>query len=237
MNRSHLALTMGAILLTSSNIALAETNHDHFEILLMGGLANLDADDMDSLIQTNEDEWESFTGQVGLGYVYFFPIELETGAVQWFPSINPQVSVYFLGGDDIEGEVSQQRSEFNDIDYTMELQSTRAMFDLALTLASIDWFSIYAIGGAGVAWNKTKFSTTHNQADLDTSNSSGIAYEFGGGATAQLRFDLAVSVEYLYTRLTDVGLADHTDPDFDNQSSEFDINSQAILLGLRLALN
>lgn len=256
MNRISRALTVSTILLVDSSIALASDDFEpFFELLVMGGVSTLDAEDAsmimsasetDLLTQTNDGDWESWTGQLGVGYVYPLAEDLETGDVQWFSLINPQINLYYLDGDTIEGDVYQyQSADFNFLDYTMDYHSTRLMFDLGITVASIDGFSIYAIGGLGLAWNEIDFLATPNQLGLDcgvvgynlnSQSSTSFAYEFGGGITAAVNDDIAISLEYLYTGFTDVELGNNTDSDFDIQNSDLDINSQSVLLGLRFAL-
>ncbi|MFA6037542.1 MAG: outer membrane beta-barrel protein [Legionellales bacterium] len=253
MNISWPLLTATTILATSTNFAFAATE-PFFEILVMGGIATLDATDTslqisdsetDKLIQTNDGNWESWTGQVGVGYVSPLTHELQTGDVQWFPLITPQINLYYLDGDDIQGDVYQfESADFDNLDYNMDFQSTRLMFDLGLTLAAIDRFSVYAIAGAGIAWNKTDLNANPNQQgidcgaigfDIDSKTSSSFAYEFGGGMTYAAMDNLAISLEYLYTGFTDVELGNDSD-EFDIESQDLDINSQAVLLGLRFAL-
>jgi opacity protein-like surface antigen len=258
MIRYHHALTASIILLMSSKTAFAYYDQDFFpEIILMGGASTIDAEDtsiiisgseVDSLSQTNRGDWDAFTLQAGFGYAYFLTDELSTGAVDWFPYVTPQINVYYLNGDAIEGDAHQiiYDSTFDTLDYTMNLQSTRAMFDVGLTVAKVDWFSIYAIGGIGVAWNQLDFNATPNQLgddcgvegyQLDSENSSGFAYEFGGGISISFRKDLALSLEYLYSGLTDVELGNtSTDSEFNAEGPEIDINNQSILLGLRFAI-
>ncbi len=258
MIRYHHALTASVILLMSSKTAFAYYDQDSFaEIILMGGASTVAAEDtslvisgseVDVLTQTNRGDWEAFTLQGGFGYAYFLTDQLTTGAVEWFPYVTPQINVYYLKSDEIEGDVHQiiHNSSFDTLDSTMNLESTRAMFDVGLTVAKIDWFSIYAIGGVGIAWNQLDFDARPNQLgddcgvdgyQLDSENSSGFAYEFGGGISISFRTDLALSLEYLYTGLTDVELGNSSsDSEFNVEGPELDINSQSILLGLRLAI-
>ncbi|MGA2654959.1 MAG: outer membrane beta-barrel protein [Gammaproteobacteria bacterium] len=249
-------LTTSAILLLSSN-AFAYYNEESFpEINIMGGISSIDmedtslvinATDVDLLTQTSEDTWQAFTVEAGFGWVYFITNQLKTGAVQWFPYVTPKINVYYLDSSDLKGHVYQDEY-YNEhtLDYTMDFESVRAMFDVELTLAKINWFSVYGIGGIGVAWNKLQLNTKPTQLgleldaknyELESKNSSGFAYEFGAGITADLRNDLAISLEYLYSGLTNVELGNSpADSDFNIYGSSLDINNQSILLGLRFAI-
>ena len=122
--------------------------------------------------------------------------------------------MYYLNGDAIEGDIYENNDpNFNTRSYDMNLQSIRAMFDVGLTVVKINWLSVYAIGGIGVAWNEVSLNAKPNQLgleediegyELQSENSSGFAYEFGGGLSAELRKDLAITLEYLYSGLTHV---------------------------------
>ncbi len=256
MKGYYQSLSAVALLAGSTHSALANDDFNpFFEILVMGGTVSLDAEDTslqitewetDKLTQANEGDWKSWTGQIGVGYVYPLAEDLETGDVQWFPLINPQLNVYYLDGDGIHGDVHQfESAEFDTLDYKMDYRSTRLMYDVGITVAAIDKFSIYAIGGAGIAWNQVEFKAKPNAFglecgtegfELDTENSTSFAYEFGGGMTYAILDDVAISVEYLYTGFKDVKIGDDTDSDFDIESDDLDVNSQSILLGLRFAI-
>lgn len=92
----------------------------------------------------------------------------KTGEVQWFNAINPQLNVYYLGNGDIEGDVWRFESpDWNQMDYSMDFDSTRLMFDLGINIVTIEKFSLYAIGGAGLSWNNTQLNATPNQTGID----------------------------------------------------------------------
>ncbi len=256
MDRYKKVLLGCTILTTLSSPAFADEFDPFVEFLVFGGIASLDAGDStiritsqetDQLVQTNENDWKAWTGQVGLGYVAQFAEELSSGEVDWFPIINPQINVYYLGGEDIEGDVWRfQDPNFNQADYSMKFHSTRLMFDLALTIAQIERLSIYAIGGLGIAWNEIDFNARSTEVcpiedvSLNSNNDNSFAYEFGGGLTYAAFDSMAISLEYLYTGFNNIGLGDHNDDvndqGLDVKASDIDIHSQAVLLGLRFAL-
>ncbi|MGA2655197.1 MAG: hypothetical protein ABSF18_04385 [Gammaproteobacteria bacterium] len=254
MNRYHQALTAGAILLTSSNIAFAEEIDPFFELLAMAGIATIDLEETtlqvspieyDTQVPTTEGDFKSWTLQLGLSYVYPFIDDLETGEVQWFPVINPQINIYYLDGSGLEGDVLRfEDPDFNHMDYGMDYDSTRLMFDLGITLASFADFSIYAIGGAGVAWNEIAYSATEkpgvdcpiSHLELASHNSAGFAYEFGGGITYGGFEDVAISLQYLYTGFDDVELGNGENAGYEIEGTDLDINAQSLLLGVRFAL-
>lgn len=241
-------------------IAFAEEDYDpFFELILMGGIGTIDADDAtvqvtevetDTLTQTNDDDWRSsWTGQIGLGYVYPLAEDFDTDDLQFFSVINPQLNVYYTGGD-IDGDVLQFGDpDFNNMDYDMDFNSIRLMFDVALTVLQLQEFSLYAIGGLGIAWNNVDFNAEAEEDcecgaanyDTDSDWSTGLAYEFGGGISYALTTDVSLSLEYLYTGFNDVEIGDSDDDeafenDLDIEGSKFDLNTQMVLLGLRVAL-
>lgn len=249
------ALTLTAILSTSSGMAFADEFDPFFEILIFGGVTNVNAtdthvkvsdSDTDKFVQSNDNDWNAWTAQLGVGYVYPLTDELSSGDVQWFPIINPQLNVYYLGNADIHSDVYLYgMDEYDFMDSAMDYDSTRLMFDLGLTIAQIDQFSVYALAGAGIAWNNVNLNATPNQEGIDCgiypyslndNNSTSFAYEFGGGVTYAASDRVAISLEYLYAGINDVKLGSDTSSDFDLEGSSFDVNSQSVLLGLRFAI-
>ena len=235
-----------------------EEEEGFFELLVFGGVASMDPesttlhvspDETDLLTNSTSDDWDSWTAQVGVGYVY--PIEgddMYTGDVRWFANINPQLNLYYLDASDMNGDTYLfQDPSYNLADWNMEFNSTRLMFDLALTVATLERLSLYVLGGAGVAFNRTELNSIAHPGSgiadvyLDSEDSTSFAYEFGGGLTYALMDDLAVSLEYLFTGINDVGLGETTttlgcDQTFNISGGDMDIDSQALMLGLRLAL-
>lgn len=258
MNSFNRLLIMSAALLAISPTAFSEEAEyePFFEILVMGGWSFADMTDatmtineveVDKLEQTNEGDWNAWTAQLGLGYVYFLTDDFDTDDLQWFPVINPQLNLYYFNTNDIEGDVLRfEDPNANQMDYDMHFNSTRLMFDVALTVAQLQEFSIYAIAGAGVSWNNVDdFSATEKDGvdcgiqpiDLDSNSSTSFAYEFGGGLSYAINTDLSVSVEYLYAGINDIDLGNDEDVENLNVAgSDFDINTQSVLLGLRFAL-
>jgi opacity protein-like surface antigen len=238
-------------MLIASTTAWADYDVDPYvELLLMAGVTTTDSENatletfsFQELEQTNQSDWNFFTGQVGVSYVY--PLaDFSTGVVDWFPSIMPQINVYFIDSGEIVGNMYEQPTNVNNLDYTMDYDNIRAMFDLGITVLAIDRFSIYALAGVGMSWNSIDFKANPTPEGMDNDvdpfelygqHSSSMAYEFGGGVSYALLDSVAISVEYLYAGILDVKIdQDNNDYTADVASTEFDINTQTILAGLRL---
>lgn len=251
-------LSASAILAMSIPMAYAEEDEfdPFFEILLMGGISAVDVEDFtvqiteqetDKFVPKEEADWDSWTGQVGVGYVYLLSDEFYTDEIEWFPFINPQINLYYLQADDLSGDIHQhEMAEFDNLDYDMNFHSTRLMFDLGLTIVSLEHFSIYALGGLGVAWNDVDLDAIPNEQgeqcgingfDLDSETSTSFAYEWGAGMTYAASDRVAISLEYLYAGITDVAIGESDEDDeFEIESSDIQVNTQSVLLGLRFAL-
>lgn len=254
-----LAVALGSTAVYAED--LEEQFEDGFQILIAGGIASLDQDgsidvtsnETDTLVQGDEG-WDSWTAKVGVGYQ--FPLmeneDDDEDDLQWLPNLTPQLNLYYLGGGDIDGDVLRYENS-NQADYSMDYSSTRLMFDLALTLASMERFSVYVLGGLGASWNNTSLETTPTSEflpfgfELEDSDSTTFAYEFGAGIGYAITDDIGISLEYLYANLGDVevqGNASLTGGDYDAddprtldiENSDVEISSQSILLGLNFAL-
>ena len=101
------------------------------------------------------------------------------------------------------------------------------------------------MGGLGIAWNTIDFDWKGNPGSdvevrefhLDETDSSGFAYEFGGGVNYAVGEDIAISLQYLYTVFDNVNVSGINDlNDFEVESSDLDIKSQSVLLGVRLSI-
>lgn len=228
----------------------------YFQLSLSAGIANASQHDSelvvtqsetDILKQTNDNNWSGWTVQFGLGYVV--PLywewndedESET-QIQWLNAITPQLNLYILNGTDLTGEVKR----FNDSDdvdatYNMQFDSTRLMFDTAINILSVRDFSFFAMAGLGIAWTSTDFVMLHDShvriddLDLGASNDSDFAYEFGGGINYYIDEDFDISLQYLYTRFSNVNVSGQ-DENFKVYSSDLDIKTQSLLLGARIKI-
>ncbi len=253
-----------ALMAMTSGLAYADEDDEDeweyipfFEFIAMGGIANLDADDAsidvtrsetDRLVQTDDDDWENWTGRLGIGYNYPLTDEFNHEELVWFPIITPQLNFYYLNGD-TEGEIQRFEDPSNTPEnFDMEFISKRVMFDLSLTLATYEHVSVYVLGGAGVSWNDVDFSSHLNGSfdcgceltplSLEAEDSSSFAYEFGAGINYAVFDHLTLSVEYLFTGITDVQLGDSDTEETDLVfgGTDMDINTQAVLAGIRVAL-
>ncbi len=239
---------LGMALALTSGFVFAEDVEDQLEgglqLLIAGGISSIDqdgtfnptSDETDSLVQ-NEEDWNFWTAKVGIGYEFLIDLDDDSedeDDFRWLPNVIPQVNLYYLDGDEIDGHVLRFE-ESNQADYTMDYSSARLMFDLAVTFASMQGFSIYGIGGLGISWNDTDFSTTPTSDllpygfELDSDATTSFAYEFGIGLGYDITDDIGISLEYLYASLGDVevqGTAKLTgdgdsDPDDDPENSGY----------------
>jgi opacity protein-like surface antigen len=223
-----------------------------FEIIAMGGIATLDAEDAyvdvteyesDRLEQTNENDWDAWTVNLGLAYNQALTDNKNTDEWIWFPQISPQLNLYYLAGD-IEGEVYRFDSpDWNQESYEMDFASTRLMLDLALTIGSYKHFSIYGIAGIGLSWNSVDFeASAHEGLDcpinplgLESEDSTSFAYEVGAGMSYEIIKPVTLSLQYLYTGILDVKVGGPHDFETERES-EMDLSSQSVMLGLRIAI-
>lgn len=209
-----------AVYLDKDGLLDPGTAPNHFEVIGAVGVGNLmpgsgllgvTSNETDFLVQPNGNNWNTFAGQAGIGYVYYRPGALQySDKAQWFTAIEPEVNGYYLGQGNFTGDVYRFNSPaFNEMTYSMSLQSARVMVDGALTIASKKKYALYAIGGVGNAWNILSYSDTYNNAancpdqglNLGSHTNSNFAWEVGGGVTYTYNPRILLSVEYLYADL------------------------------------
>ena len=240
-----------------------EQPRNHFEIIGAPGIARLSAgnselgvtsSETDRLVQTNSNAWNTLAGQLGFGYVYYFGhAQKYSDCVQWFPSIEPELNVYYLSSNSIKGDVWRfDNSAFNDLTFDIPLRSTRLMLDAALTVASWKQISIYAIGGIGNAWNRIGYSDKDNdngdvtdtcpeqRLSLNNRSQSKFVWEAGAGATYAFNDRFGLSLEWLYTNLGNVRTSGSGDTATITAPvivpAHFNLKSQTLLLGLHIAV-
>jgi opacity protein-like surface antigen len=229
---------------------------NHFEVIGAGGLAKLRAgnstyavtgDETDTLVQTNENQWSTLAGQLGGGYVYYFySNRRHTNHLRWFPSIEPQLNLYQLSSDSIEGNVLRFGS-YNQGTFDIPVRSTRLMLDAALTIAAWKQYSVYVKGGIGHAWTRLSYNDSINTepgCDMDLTLSShtnsNFVWEAGAGVLYDINNRFGVSLEYLYANLGTVKTSVHgsvgtfTLPLVNAPS--FHLRAQTVLLGLHIAV-
>ncbi|MBA2709593.1 MAG: porin family protein [Tatlockia sp.] len=230
---------------------------NHFEVYGAIGIVNLKAEDsflrvtaseVDKLVQTNDGHWGT-GAQLGFGYIYFlrdtYPFP---GRLEWFPAIEPQVNVNFTTiSSGIRGDVLRfADSNFRDLSYKMPFSSARVMADAALTVASLNRFSVYAKGGIGTAWNTIRYEDSENffgptpleNLILDENSRTQFAWEAGGGLTYNFTDRVALSLEYLFANIGKIRLA--ATGDTGNIAvpvivpTHFNLDTQSLLLTLRI---
>ena len=227
-----------------------ETNRDHFDIIGALGVATIGNDDStlrlsalekDRVVQTNSG-LNKFTAQLGVGYVHYFSDTWQSANVKWFPSIEPELNVYYLGGSSINGDVLQfENPQLNNLTYSMPFNSTRLMADAALTIATLNKFSIYGKGGLGNAWSRIGYSDTFNDAgsrlDLNAIHDSSFVWEAGAGMQYAVNHRMGIGVEYLYTALGRQKVSSHANGTSASVvvPGSFHMNTQAALFSLHVA--
>ncbi|AMQ28679.1 TPA: SPOR domain-containing protein [Legionella pneumophila] len=238
---------------------LDPTAPNHFDIIGAIGVATLEAGDSylgvtssetDRLVQTNSNDWNTLAAQLGVGYVYYFHnYNPFSDQVQWFTAIEPQINGYYLGQSSINGDVWRfDDPNFNDMTYTMPIESYRLMLDGALTVVSRKQYSLYVKGGIGNAWNRVGYSDADRNGipcadqflNLNSATHSSFAWEVGAGLFYAINNRFALSLEYLYA---DLGTANTSDTGFTGSittpvliPASFRLTSQAALLGLHVAI-
>lgn len=237
-------------------IPIASPNH--FEIIAAAGIGAFDLEhgslgithsEIDKLVP-EDDDWDNFAAQLGIGYVFFFrDPEQYDDSVVWFPSFGPQLNAYYIGRSNIEGDVWRfGNSNFNELSFTMPVESTRLMLDGVLTIATVKKkLSLYVKGGIGDAWNRAGYRDRDNgescavqNLNLDSESHSNFAWEVGTGLFYAFNHRIGVSLEYLYADLGKVKTSDEgtsgtiTAPII--VPASFRLNSQAVMLGLHISL-
>lgn len=183
--------------------------------------------------------------------------EEDDDGLRWFRGITPQINLYYLGGD-VSGDVYRwENPEWNEADYTMDFNSTRLMFDLAMNIVSLENWSLYVLGGLGVAWNETELDYDfdddlgYSDFDVDTTETTAFAYEFGAGLSYALSDNWAISLEYLYADLGDIEIDGEAtfgsaaavgtasccgENETQIESNDMDMTTQSVILGVTFAL-
>lgn len=260
MRATFLCSLFTASVLASSIALAADTSSDNVEVIAALGVGNLmpgsgllgvTSNETDFLVQPNGNHWNSFAAEAGVGYVHYLRGALQYSEnLQWFPSIEPEVNGYYLGQDNFTGNVWRfNNPSFNEMTYTMSIQSARLMVDGALSIASKKQFSLFAIGGIGNTWNQLRYSDTDNtnaancpdqELHSDSHTHSSFAWETGAGINYAFNPRVLLSLEYLYADLGTVKTAakgntgtitiPHIVP------AQFNLNAQTALLGLHITL-
>lgn len=230
----------------------------YFEVIGAGSLSKVHAnngqlgitsDEIDTLVQTNDDAWNSWGGQLGIGYVYFISnAQQYSKHVQWFPMIEPQLNVYYSNYHN-KGDVYRFGDPaFNELSYDMPIHSTRLMLDGALTVASWRKFSTYIKAGIGNSWNRIAYSDVDHSDDtcviqnlkLNDNDNSHFVWEAGAGATYAFNNRVGLSFEYLYADFGKLKTAGNGNTGLITAPlilpASFNLHTQALLLGLHVSI-
>jgi len=262
-------ITIGCLLLSFSVFASPHKRIDykkelppalanHFELIAAVGIANGHAGDsdiaitsseIDELVQTNRNNFNTWVGQFGVGYVYYIPYTQGfSSTIRWFPAIEPELNLYY-SANHIRGDINRFGDPaFNEFNYRSTVTTTRLMFDVALTILSNDPFSLFVKAGVGNAWSKVSYHDFANgsipciltDVNLRDRHQSKFVWEVGAGFAYAINHRSKISLEYLYTDFGSLKLPSSiestslTTPQI--APSSFNFNTQAILLGIHVGL-
>jgi outer membrane autotransporter protein len=216
-------------------------------VIANNGQLGVTSDEIDTLVGTNRNAWNFWGGQLGLGYVYFlFNAQKYSDNIQWLPRIEPELNVYYSSYTNAGDIYRFGSSAFNSLTYTIPVDSTRLMFDGALTVASWRQISAYLIGGLGNAWNRIGYrdevkNTLCNVENLNLNNnsSSNFVWEAGAGLAYDINKHIAISFEYLYTNFGTLNTSVNGNIDGITtpliSPASFNLATQGLLLGLHIA--
>jgi opacity protein-like surface antigen len=227
------------------------SSDDSFEVIGAPGIANLQANNLssigvtssetDTLEQTNTNEWSALAAQLGVGFIHIFPTNaFYFDNVQWFPSVEPELNLYYLSSNSIDGTVSRFGNPvYGQLNFDMPVHSTRLMFDIALTFLAYKPLSLYGIGGIGSAWNRIGYNDTGSTCNLglslNTNTNVNFAWETGVGVLYAFNNRVGVSLEYLYAGLGNVSTSSNGNLAITSPAS-FNLQAQTGFLGLHIAL-
>ena len=255
---SAFAVQSPGIVYTSQAIGnnYMDVSHPFYEVLADASVSKVNVDkvklgvtssETDTLVPNNTENWDSWGGRLGMGYNHPFQ-RSQSGAVQWFPSIEPEINVYHSTYKN-KGDVYRfNDAAFNDLTYDMPIHSTRLMFDVALTVAVWKRLAFFALAGVGNAWNTVSYSDKTKDNDpcpeqrvsLSSHDNSNLAWEGGVGMKFAVNHRVNLSFEYLYADLGTVKTATSgntgsiTTPIL--TAANFHLHTQALLFGVTVAV-
>lgn len=153
----------------------------------------------------------SQVGDATVGVAYVFPLvdqPYSNYEIAWLPTFSTQLNFHHISRNLVSEY--RNRSNPNHHDYDLSLNNNRVMIDFALTLFTLQRFSLYAIGGGGEAVTRVSYDQRPNpdvigaNIKLNNRNNNGFASELGGGATLNVNNNFSVSLQYLYTNFYNV---------------------------------
>lgn len=141
----------------------------------------------------------------------------------------------------IKGDVWQyQLPQFNNYRFRAPITSNRLLLDLKPQLFSYQLFSLYAVLGAGVAFNTASYSEVVTGAGVDTTSyellgkktKTNATYELGAGISAEITKHLNIFVEYIYANLGNATSSSTPQNDTALMTAPtFAIHNQAVFFG------
>jgi opacity protein-like surface antigen len=197
----------------------------------------------DSLVQTAN----PIVGDVNFGVAYVWPLNSMRldQRVSWFPSVKTGLNLRYFD-QNVQGQIYQyQEPDLDNYTYNLSVESTRLMFDISLTLATVQRFSLFLQGGAGAGWTQTSYSDMPNEGipsgslSINNRTNSGFVSEVGGGISYDIQENFGISLQYLYANYGTIKTSSTATLNGDPASiapAQFPLRSQEVLFNVYMKM-
>lgn len=229
--------------------AIEASGHMGFTQLNLGNATfGVTETETDSLRQKHNPFGVEFAA--GLARVISLNKRTELTPYTWFPELRIGLNLRYLNQGLFNryttGQIEQyQEPAMNNYNYRINVESTRLMIDLALTIATIQKVSLFIIGGVGPAWTNLSYFDTpvpgvfDGNLILNDGTKNGFVEEMGIGIFYNCTETIKTSLHYLYTDFGSIstgstGLLNGLPAQI--RPAHFSLHSNAILLGLHLTV-
>ncbi|HHF7344123.1 TPA: outer membrane beta-barrel protein [Legionella feeleii] len=189
-------------------------------------------------------------GDLGLGIAYLIPLNKSARTdLTWFPELRTALNIRYMDqeiiGQNVYGEADLfQDPNMNNYTYDLSLASTRLMIDLVLTVASMERFSVFLLGGVGAGWTQVDYKDRPNPGivggalSLNSRTNNRLVGEAGAGLAYDCNNQFRFSLAYLYTDYGTIKTGSQGVIDFNNPITinpmRFSFHTQAILFGVHI---
>ncbi|MGA2655302.1 MAG: hypothetical protein ABSF18_04920 [Gammaproteobacteria bacterium] len=165
--------------------------------------------EVDTLTESTSDHVTAL-GTIGVGYVIPFDPDSDEDFI-WFPGMIISLDATYQFETELTGDVYGYRDpNYDDFTYVYGIQNTNLLANLTLGIAEYERWTLFAIGGLGIAWTWVEYTETPKVGvngfitELDSHANTTFAWQAGGGVGFEIMPELDVTLTYLYTDLDKV---------------------------------